>query len=98
MAETDFIIANKLWRYKFDRSSKVLQINIVIGPDKKIRIILCFSSENYSFAFKTCGLEDLLEDDPSPYGWYLVTRYDIIEVEVPFFKHNNIAEFVLFWK
>ena len=51
MTETDFRIRTKLTEYRFERSSEKLQINLAIYPDKKkIKITLCFSSENYEFA------------------------------------------------
>ena len=40
MTETDFRIKTKLTLYRFERSSEELQINLVIEPDKKIKIIL----------------------------------------------------------
>lgn len=92
----DITIANKLWRYKFKRSNEKVQINLVIKRNKKIKIVLCFSSENYGFAFQEREIiEDLLEDNLSFDGWYLIPQYFITEVEKPFFKHNNITEFVL---
>ena len=96
MTETDFRIKTKLTRYRFERSSEELQINLVIKPDKKIKIILCFSLENYVFASQEREIiEDLLEEDLLPDCWYLVGQYELIEVEPPYFKHNNITEFVL---
>ena len=65
-------------------------------PDKKIKITLCFLSENYEFASQEREfIEDLLEEDLSPDGWYLVPHYKLIGVEAPYFKHNNIIELVL---
>ena len=97
MSETEFRIKIKLIQYRFERSSEKLQINLVIYPDKKkIKITLCFSSENYEFASQEREfIEDLLEEDLSPDGWYLVPHYELIEVEAPYFKHNNITNFVL---
>ena len=64
MTETDFRTKTKLTRYRFERSSEQLQINLVIKPDKKIKIVLCFSSENYAFASQEREIiEDLLEED-----------------------------------
>ena len=96
MTETDFRIITKLTEYRFERGSEKLQINLVIYPDKKIKITFCFSSENYEFASQEREIiEDLLEEDLSPDGWYLVPHYELIKVEVAYFKHNNITEFVL---
>ena len=96
MTETDFRIKTKLTLYRFERSSEELQINLVIEPNKKINIILCFSSKNYEFATQEIEIiEDLLEKDLSPDSWYLVPHYELIEVEVAYSKHNNITEFVL---
>ena len=96
MTETDLRITTKLTQYRFGRSSGEFQINLVIKPDKKIKIILCFSSKNYGFVFQEREIfENLLEEDLLPDGWYLVLQYDLIEVEMPYFKHNNITEFVL---
>ena len=50
MTETEFRIKTKLIGYRSERSSEELQINLVFYPDKKIKITLCFSSENYEFA------------------------------------------------
>ena len=83
----DITIANKLWRYKFERSCEKLQINLVIQRDKKIKIVFCFSSENYGFAFQEREfIEDFLEDNLLSDGWHLIPRYFITEVEVPFLK------------
>ena len=96
MSETEFRIKTKLIGYRSERSSEELQINLVFYPDKKIKITLCFSSENYEFASQEREIiEDLLEEDLLPDGWYLVLHYKLIEVEVAYFKHNNITEFVL---
>ena len=73
MTETEFRIKTKLIGYRSERSSEELHINLVFYPDKKIKITLCFSSENYKFAFQEREIiEDLLEEDLSPDGWYLV--------------------------
>ena len=96
MSETELRIKTKSTEYRFERSSDELQINLVVNPDKKIKTNLCFSSENYDFASQEREyIEDLLEEDLSPDGWYLVPHYELIEVERPYFKHNNITEFVL---
>ena len=96
MSETELRIKTKLIEYRFERSSDELQINLAVYPDKKIKITLCFSSENYDFASQEREyIENLLEEDLSPDGWYLVSHYELIEVERPYFKHNNITEFVL---
>ena len=96
MTETDPRIKTKLIRYRFERSSEELQINHVIYSDKKIKITLCFLSENYNFASQEREIiEDLLEEDLSPDGWYLVLPYELVEVDVPYFTHNNITNFVL---
>ena len=96
MSETELRIKTKLIEYRFERSSDDLQINLAVYPDKKIKITLCFSSENYDFASQEREyIENLLEEDLSPDGWYLVPHYELIEVERPYFKHNNITEFVL---
>ena len=96
MTETDHRIKTKLIRYRFERSSEELQINHVIYPDKKIKVTLCFLSENYNFASQEREIiEDLLEEDLSPDGWYLVPHYELIEADAPYFKHNNITNFVL---
>ena len=96
MTETEFKIKTKLIGYRSERSSEKLQINLAFYPDKKIKITLCFSSDNYEFASQEWEIiEDLLEEDLSPDGWYLVLHYELIEVDVSYFKHNNITEFVL---
>ena len=96
MTETDFRIITKLTEYRFERGSEKLQINLVIYPDKKIKITFCFSSENYEFGSQEReSIEDLLEEDLSPDGWYLLLHYELIEVETSCFKHNNITNFVL---
>ena len=96
MTETEFRIKTKLIGYRSERSSEELQINLVFYPDKKIKITLCFSSENYEFASQErVIIKDLLEEDLLPDDWYLVLHYKLIEVEVAYFKHNNITEFVL---
>ena len=96
MTETDFRIRIKLTEYRFQRSSEKLKINLVVYLDKKIKITLCFSSESYEFASQEREfIEDLLQEDLSPDSWYLVMHYKSIEVEVPYFKHNNITNFVL---
>ena len=46
MSETELRIKTKLIEYRFERSSDDLQINLAVYPDKKIKITLCFSSEN----------------------------------------------------
>ena len=96
MSKTEFRIKTKLIGYRSEKSSEELQINLVFYLDKKIKITLCFSSENYEFASQEREIiEDLLEEDLLPDGWYLVLHYELIEVEVAYFKHNNITEFVL---
>ena len=96
MTEAEFRIRTRLTEYRFERSSEKLQINLAVYPDKKIKITLCFLSENYEFASQEREfIEDLLEKNLSPDGWYLVLHYELIEVEMPYFKHNNITEFVL---
>ena len=96
MSETELRIKTKLIEYRFERSSDELQINLAVYPDKKIKVTLCFSSENYDFASQEREyIEDMLEEDLSPDGWYLVPHYELIEVERLYFKHNNITEFVL---
>ena len=96
MTETEFRMKTKLIGYRSERSSEELQINLVFYPDKKIKITLCFSSENYEFASQEREIiEDLLEEDLSPGSWYLVPHYELIEVEAAFFKHDNITEFIL---
>ena len=95
MTETEFRIKAKLIRYRSERSSEELQINLVFYPEKKIKITLCFSSENYEFASQEREIiEDLLEEDLPPDVWYLVPHYKLIEVEAAYFKHNNITKFV----
>ena len=94
MTETEFRIKTKLIGYRSERSSEELQINLVFYPDKKIKITLCFSSENYEFASQEREIiEDLLEEDLPPDVWYLVPHYKLIEVEAAYFKHNNITKF-----
>ena len=96
MGKTEFRIKTKLSEYKFERSSEELQINLVIYPNEKIKITLCFSSENYESASQEREfIEDLLEEDLLPDGWYLVPQYEFIEVDASYFKHNNITNFVL---
>ena len=96
MTETEFRMKTKLIGYRSERSSEELQINLVFYPDKKIKITLCFSSENYEFTSQEREIiEDLLEEDLSPDSWYLVPHYELIELEAAYFKHNNITEFVL---
>ena len=96
MSETEFRIKTKLIQYRFERISEKLQMNLVVYPGEKIKIILCFLSENYEFASQEREfLEDLLEEDLSPEGWYLVPQYEWIEVEASYFKHSNITNFVL---
>ena len=95
MTETEFRMKTKLIGYRSERSSEELQINLVFYPDKKIKITLCFSSENYEFASQEREIiEDLLEEDVSPDVWYFVLHYKLIEVEAAYFKHNNITKFV----
>ena len=95
MTETEFRMKTKLIGYRSERSSEELQINLVFYPDKKIKITLCFSSENYEFASQEREIiEDLLEEDLPPDVWYLVPHYKLIEVEAAYFKHNNITKFV----
>ena len=90
------MIKAKLIGYRSERSSEELQINLVFYPEKKIKITLCFSSENYEFASQEREIiEDLLKEDLLPGSWYLVPHYELIEVEAAFFKHNNITEFIL---
>ena len=56
--------------------------------------IKCIS--NYEFASEEREIiEDLLEEDLSHDGWYLVLHYELIEVEAAYFKHNNYTEFDL---
>ena len=90
------MIKAKLIGYRSERSSEELQINLVFYPEKKIKITLCFSSENYEFASQEREIiEDLLEEDLSHDGQYLVLHYKLIKEEAAYFKHNNITEFVL---
>ena len=96
MEEVDFRIAEKLAQYRFERSNEELQINLRIGRDKTIKITLCFSSKNCHFAFEEREyIEDLLKNDLSSDGWYLIPEYKLTDVEVPYFRHNNITQFIL---
>ena len=96
MEEVDLRIAEKLVQYRFERNNEEFQINLCIERDKTIKITLCFSSKNWHFASEEREyIEDLLENDLSSDGWYLIPEYKLIDVEVPYFKHNNITQFIL---
>ena len=63
---------------------------------RRLKLLFVFHLKNYEFASQEREIiEDLLEEDLLPDGWYLVLHYKLIEVEVAYFKHNNITEFVL---
>ena len=87
---------DKLFKYKFERSSNELCINLLISGSKKIKIILSFPSDHFGIAFKEREvIEDVLDDFLSPGGWYLILSYFITEVNFPRCKHNNFTKFIL---
>ena len=92
----DLQLRRKLFRYRIDRSSERLQINLCIEQNKKLKISLCFPSEDwYIVSEERERIEDLFENDISHDEWYLVPNYDIVEVNAPYFRFKNIVQFIL---
>ena len=64
--------------------------------NKKIKIIFCFPSEDwYIVSEERERIEDLFENYISPDKWYLVPNCNIFEVNVPYIRFKNIAQFIL---
>ena len=96
MAEQYLQLRRKLFRYRIDRSSEQLQINLCIEQNKKIKITLCFPSEDwYIVSEERERIEDLFENDISPDEWYLVPNYDIVGVNTHYFRFKSIVQFIL---
>ena len=89
-------LRQKLVRYRFERSSNRLQVNLCIKQDKEIRIVFCFPAEDWHLISKKREIfEDLVQKCLSSNGWYLKPKYKITSVQKPFFDHETITKFTM---
>ena len=94
--EAYFELRQKIVRYRFERSSERLQVNLCIKQDKEIRIVLCFPAEDWHLISKEREIfEDLFDKFLSPDGWYLKPKYKITSVQKPFSDHDTITKFTM---
>ena len=87
-------IVNALYKYKFERATDDLQINLVVKSDK-IQVVLYFSFDSLHLRNQREIVEDLLENIPIENDWYLVPLYFITKVESSNCKHKNFTVFTI---
>ena len=87
-------IVNALYKYKFERTTDDLQINLVVKSDK-IQVVLYFSFDSLHLRNQREIVEDLLENIPIENDWYLVPLYFITKVESSNCKHKNFTVFTI---
>ena len=94
--EKYFELRQKIIFYRFERSSKPLQVNLCIKEDREIRIVLCFPAEDWSLISQERVIfEDLVEKCLSSTGWYLKLSYKLISIQKPFFDHDTSTKFTM---
>ena len=67
-------IVNGLYKYKFERTTDDLQINLVVKSDR-IQVVLYFLFYSLHLRNQTETVEDLLEKIPIENDWFLVPSY-----------------------
>ena len=87
-------IVNALYKYKFERTTDDLQINLVVKSDN-IQVVLYFSFNSLHLRNKREIVEDLLEKIPIENDWYLVLSYFVTKVESSNSKHKNVTVFTI---
>ena len=87
-------IVNALYKYKFERTTDDLQINLVVKSDK-IQVVLYFSFDSLHLRNEREIVEDLLEKIPTENDWYLVLSYFVTKVESSNSKHKNVTVFTI---
>ena len=90
-------IVNALYKYKFERTTNDLQINLVVKSDK-IQVVLYFSFDSLHLRNEREIVEDLLEKIPIENEWYLVPSYFVIKVELSNRKHKKFTVFTILKK
>ena len=90
-------IVNALYKYKFERTTDDLQINLVVKSDK-IQVVLYFSFDSLHLRNEREIVEDLLEKIPIENEWYLVPSYFVIKVELSNRKHKKFTVFTILKK
>ena len=90
-------IVNALYKYKFERTTNDLQINLVLKSDK-IQVVLYFSFDSLHLRNEREIVEDLLEKIPIENEWYLVPSYFVIKVELSNRKHKKFTVFTILKK
>ena len=88
-------IVNALYKYKFERTTDDLQINLVDSGSNKIQVIFYFSSDSLHLGNEREIFEDLLENIPIQNDWYLVPSYFITKVESSNCKHKKFTAFTI---
>ena len=86
-------IVNALYKYKFERTTDDLQINLVVSGSDKIQVVLYFSFDSLHFRNEREIVEDLLEKIPIEDDWYLVPSYFVTKVDLSNCKHKNFPVF-----
>ena len=87
-------IVNALYKYKFERTTDDLQINLVVKSDK-IHVVLYFSFDSLHLRNEGEIAEDLLEKIPIENNWYLLLSYFVTKVELSNCKHKNFTVFTI---
>ena len=87
-------IVNALYKYKFERTTDDLQINLVLKSDK-IQVVLYFSFDSLHLRNEREIVEDLLEKIPLKNDCYLVPLYFVTKVESSNCKHRNFTVFTI---
>ena len=62
--EKQLKIVNALYKYKFERTTDDLQINLVVSGNDKIQVVLYFSFDSLNLRNEREIIEDLLEKIP----------------------------------
>ena len=88
-------IVNGLYKYKLERATDDLQINLVVSGSDKIQVVLYFSFDSLHLRNEREIVEDLLEKIPIENDWYLVPSYFVTKVESSNYKHKNFPAFTI---
>ena len=88
-------IVNALYKYKFERTTDDLQINLVVSGSDKIQVVLYFSFDSLHLRNEREIVEDLLEKIPIKNDWHLVPSYFVTKVESSNCKHKNFTVFTI---
>ena len=93
--EKQIKIVSALFKYKFERTTDDLQINLAVSGSEKIQVVLYFSFDSLHLRNEREIVEDLLEKIPIENDWYLVPSYFVIKVELSNCKHKNFTVFTI---